>query len=473
MTTPDLVVRARHAWIEGALRPAEVHVTDGVVTAVDGPVPPGTTVVTLADDEVLLPGLVDSHVHVNEPGRTAWEGFATATQAAARGGITSIVDMPLNSLPPTTNVPAFEEKLSAAQGQLAVDVGFWGGAVPGNVADLRPLHDAGVTGFKCFLLPSGVAEFAPLDEAGLAAAMTEIASFGGLLIAHAEDEQQIEAAPQAHGKRYAAFAASRPPAAEVRAVERLLAGTRRTGCRTHIVHLAAAEALPLIRAARAEGLPVTAETCPHYLTLRDKDVPDGATQFKCCPPIRDEANRAALWDGLGDGTIDCVVSDHSPCPPELKGLPAVEAPAGLEANLGLGMPVALDLWLRDGGDFGEAWGGIASLQLALPVMWTEARKRGIGLPALARWMAAGPARLTGLADRGAIAPGLRADLCAFAPDATFTVDPARLRHRHPVSAYRGRELHGVVRQIWLAGRPAGPDSDDRPGQLTRPPGRRP
>jgi allantoinase len=303
--------------------------------------------------------------------------------------------------------------------------------------------------------------------------MTEIASFGGLLIAHAEDEQQIEAAPQAHGKRYADFAASRPPAAEVRAIERLLAAARRTGCRTHIVHLAAAEALPLIRAAKAEGLPVTAETCPHYLTLRDKDIPDGATQFKCCPPIRDEANRVALWDGLGDGTIDCVVSDHSPCPPELKGLPAVEAPAGLEANLGLGMPVTLDLWLQDGGDFGEAWGGISSLQLGLPVMWTEARRRGIGLPALARWMAGAPARLTGLADRGAIVPGLRADLCAFAPDATFTVDPARLQHRHPVSPYRGRELHGTVRQVWLAGRPAGPDTADRAGQLTRPPGRRP
>jgi len=466
-------IRARRVVTPSGEGPATVLFSGGTITAVAGyeEAPPGT--VDLPGDQVLLPGLVDSHVHVNEPGRTAWEGFATATAAAAAGGVTTIVDMPLNSIPATVSVAALDAKRHAALGQLAVDVAFWGGAVPGNVADLRPLHDAGVTGFKCFLLPSGVEEFAPLDEAGLAGAMTEIASFGGLLIAHAEGEQLIEAAPAAHGRRYADFAASRPPAAEVRAIERLLAGTRRTGCRTHIVHLAAAEALPLIRAARAEGLPVTAETCPHYLTLRDKDVPDGATQFKCCPPIRDEANRAALWDGLGDGTIDCVVSDHSPCPPELKGLPAVEAPAGLEANLGLGMPVALDLWLQDGGDFGEAWGGIASLQLGLPVMWTEARKRGIGLPALACWMAAGPARLTGLADRGAIAPGLRADLCAFAPDATFTVDPARLRHRHPVSPYRGRELNGMVRQIWLAGRPAGPDSDDRPGQLTRPPGRRP
>jgi len=432
--------------------------------------PPG--MVDLPDDQVLLPGLVDSHVHVNEPGRTAWEGFTTATAAAAAGGVTTIVDMPLNSIPATVSVAALDTKRRAALGQLAVDVAFWGGAVPGNVADLRPLHDAGVTGFKCFLLPSGVEEFPPLDTAGLIEAMTEIASFGGLLIAHAEDEQEIEAAPPASGPRYSGFAASRPPAAEVRAIERLLAGTRRTGCRTHIVHLAAAEALPLIRAAKAEGLPVTAETCPHYLTLRGKDVPNGATQFKCCPPIRDEPNRVALWDGLGDGTIDCVVSDHSPCPPELKGLPAV-APAGLEADLGLGMPVALDMWLESGGDFGEAWGGIASLQLGLPVMWTEARKRGLGLPALARWMASAPARLTGLADRGAIAPGLRADLCAFAPDATFTVDPAQLLHRHPVTPYRGRELHGAVRQIWLAGRPAGQETGDRPGQLTRPPRRRP
>jgi allantoinase len=463
-------IRARRVVTPDGESPATVLFSGGMITAVAGygDAPPGT--VDLPDDQVLLPGLVDSHVHVNEPGRTGWEGFATATAAAAAGGVTTIVDMPLNSIPATVSVAALDTKRRAALGQLAVDVAFWGGAVPGNVAGLRPLHDAGVTGFKCFLLPSGVAEFAPLDEAGLDAAMTEIASFGGLLIAHAEDEQQIEAAPQAHGKRYAAFAASRPPAAEVRAIERLLAGTRRTGCRTHIVHLAAAEALPLIRAAKAEGLPVTAETCPHYLTLRDKDVPNGATQFKCCPPIRGEANRAALWDGLGDGTIDCVVSDHSPCPPELKGLPAVEAPAGLEANLGLGMPVTLDLWLQDGGDFGEAWGGIASLQLGLPVMWTEARQRGIGLPALAQWMAAAPAQLTGLADRGAIAPGLRADMCAFAPDATFTVDPARLRHRHHVTPYTGHELHGTVSRIWLAGLPAGPD--DRSGQLTRPPGRR-
>jgi allantoinase len=464
-------IRARRVVTPGGERPATVLFSGGTITAVAGyeEAPPGT--VDLPGDQVLLPGLVDSHVHVNEPGRTGWEGFATATAAAAAGGVTTIVDMPLNSIPATVSVDALGTKRHAALGQLAVDVAFWGGAVPGNVADLRPLHDAGVTGFKCFLLPSGVEEFEPLDEAGLAAAMTEIASFGGLLIAHAEDEQVIEAAPPAHGRRYADFARSRPPAAEVRAIERLLAGTRRTGCRTHIVHLAAAEALPLIRAAKAEGLPVTAETCPHYLTLRGKDVPNGATQFKCCPPIRDEANRAALWDGLTDGTIDCVVSDHSPCPLELKGLPDLDPSEGLEANLLLPMPAHLDMRLfAPGGDFGTAWGGISSLQLGLPVMWTEARQRGIGLPALAGWMAAAPARLTGLADRGSITPGLRADLCAFAPDATFRVDPAQLRHRHHVTPYAGHELYGTVSRIWLAGFPAGPD--DRSGQLTRPPGRR-
>ena len=438
-------ITARRVITPAGERAATVLVRDGLVAGLAGYHAAPDGAVTIPDDQVLLPGLVDSHVHVNEPGRTEWEGFATATAAAAAGGVTTIVDMPLNSIPPTVSVPALAAKRAAAAGQLAVDVAFWGGAVPGNIADLRPLHEAGVAGFKCFLLPSGVNEFPPLDPGQLGAVMAEIASFGGLLIAHAEDPAVIAAAPAAHGRRYPDFLASRPPAAEVRAIERLLAHTRRTGCRTHVVHVSSAETLPVIRAARAAGLPVTAETCPHYLTLRAEDVPDGGTQFKCCPPIREAANRDALWDGLRDGTIDCVVSDHSPCTVGLK-------------RLARGDPAA--------GDFGAAWGGIASVQLGLPVVWTEAARRGVSLSQLAGWMAAAPSRLTGLADRGAIAPGQRADFTVFAPDEQFVVDPARLLHRHPVTPYAGMTLRGVVHQTWLAGVPITPGQ--RAGQLAVP-----
>ena len=449
--TETTAIRARRVITPAGERAAAVLVRNGTIADVVAYAAAPPDAVEVPDDQILLPGLVDSHVHVNEPGRTEWEGFATATAAAAAGGITTIVDMPLNSIPPTADVAALEVKRACAAGQLAVDVAFWGGAVPGNVADLRPLHQAGVVGFKCFLLPSGVDEFAPLDPGQLAAAMTEIATFGGLLIAHAEDPAVIAAAPAAHGRRYADFVASRPPGAEVRAIETLLAQTRRAGCRSHVVHLASAESLPVIRAAKADGLPVTAETCPHYLTLRAEDVPDGGTQFKCCPPIRDDANRDALWEGLLDGTIDCVVSDHSPCTIEAKRLG--------RAGLGSDDPAR--------GDFGEAWGGIASLQLGLPAMWTEASRRGIGLDRVVGWMAAAPAALTGLADRGSLAPGLRADFCVFAPDDRFVVDQAALRHRNPVSAYHGRTLRGVVEQTWLAGVHIEPG--DRIGRLAVPP----
>lgn len=416
-------------------RAGNVVVRDGRIADVVATVEPGDAVVVeVPRDHALLPGLVDSHVHVNEPGRTEWEGFATATAAAAAGGVTTIVDMPLNSIPPTIDVAALAVKRAATEGQLAVDVAFWGGAVPGNAGALRALHDEGVVGFKCFLLPSGVDEFPPLDRAGLAVAMRTIAEFDGLLIAHAEEESLIGAA---HGRRYADFVASRPDSSEVQAITALLEETRRTGCRTHIVHVSSAATLPLLRAAKAEGVPVTAETCPHYLTLRAEDVPDGATQFKCCPPIRDDANRDALWAGLLDGTLDCIVSDHSPCTVEAKQL--------------------------DTGDFGEAWGGIASVQLGLPVIWTEAAARGIDLARVVHWMAAAPAALTRLTDRGAVSPGLRADLCTFAPDETFVVDVARLRHRNPVTPYAGRTLRGVVTGTWLAGLPVG----ERDGELVR------
>ncbi|GAB3319838.1 allantoinase AllB [Geodermatophilus aquaeductus] len=422
----SLVVRARRVVLPDGERAAGVHTDGGVVTAVTAfdDVPAGA--VTLADDEVLLPGLVDSHVHVNEPGRTEWEGFATATRAAAAGGVTTIVDMPLNSVPATTTVEALRVKREVAAGQVAVDVAFWGGAVPGNAGELRALHEAGVVGFKCFLLDSGVPEFPPLDDAGLRAALAELASFDGLLIAHAEDEAVIAAAPEPAGASYAAFLASRPPAAEETAIGRLVAATRDTGARSHVVHLADGDALPLLRAARAEGVRITVETCPHYLTFAAEDVPDGDTAYKCCPPIRESAHREALWGALTAGDVDLVVSDHSPCTPELKRL--------------------------DVGDFGLAWGGIAGLQVALPAVWTGARARGMPLARVVGWMSAAPARLAGLPGKGAIAVGKDADLVAFAPDEPFTV--GRLEHRNPVTPYAGRELTGVVRRTWLGGREA-------------------
>ncbi|MGZ6874661.1 MAG: allantoinase AllB, partial [Blastococcus sp.] len=382
--------------------------------------------VTLADDEVLLPGLVDSHVHVNEPGRTEWEGFASATRAAAAGGVTTIVDMPLNSIPATVSLEALHVKRQVAKGQVAVDVAFWGGAVPGNIDQLRAMHDAGVVGFKCFLPDSGVPEFPPLDDAGLRAALAELATFDGLLIVHAEDGAVLAAAPQPRGPSYAAFLASRPGMAEESAIGQVVAAARDTGARAHIVHLSDADAVPMLRTARAAGVRITVETCPHYLTFAAEAVPDGATSFKCCPPIREASHREALWAALTDGDIDQVVSDHSPCTPDLK--------------------------LLEAGDFGQAWGGIASLQVALPVVWTGARARGLGLEHVVRWMAEAPARLAGLQGKGAIAVGRDADLVAFAPDERWTV--GALHHRNPVTPYAGRELLGAVRRTWLRGKPA-------------------
>jgi allantoinase len=418
-----LVVRARRVVLPDGERAAAVHTESGRITAITAfdEAPAGT--ITLADDEVLLPGLVDSHVHVNEPGRTEWEGFATATRAAVAGGVTTIVDMPLNSIPATTTLDALHVKRAAATGQVAADVAFWGGAVPGNLEQLRPLHEAGVVGFKCFLLDSGVPEFPPLDQAGLRAALTELAGFDGLLIAHAEDAEVIAAAPEPSGRSYAGFLASRPEAAEESAIADLVAATRETGARAHVVHLADADALPILQKARADGVRITVETCPHYLSFAAEDVPDGATAFKCCPPIRGAAHREALWTALADGDIDLVVSDHSPCTPDLKRL--------------------------DSGDFGAAWGGIASLQVALPVVWTGARARGLQLSDVVRWMGAAPAQLAGLPTKGSIAVGKDADLVAFAPDERFAV--AELHHRNPVTPYAGRELSGVVRRSWLRG----------------------
>ncbi|GAB6937225.1 allantoinase AllB [Isoptericola variabilis] len=438
--THDLIVRAARAVTPEGERAVEVGVTDGRIAAV---VPLGTglagaEMLELAEDEVLLPGLVDSHVHVNEPGRTEWEGFATATRAAAAGGVTTIVDMPLNSLPPTTSVANLEVKKQRAVDQAFVDVGFWGGAVPGNTADLRPLHDAGVFGFKCFLADSGVPEFGHLEDAELRADLAELTSFGGMMIVHAEDPGTLEDAPQEPGPAYKSFLASRPAKAESTAIAALIDAARDTGARAHVLHLSDADSLPMIAAARAEGVRLTVETCPHYLSLDADHVPDGATAYKCCPPIREQDNQDRLWQGLREGLIDVVVTDHSPATAELK------QPAS--------------------GDFAEAWGGVASLQLGLAVVWTEARRREVPLAEIVGWMSAGPAALVGLERKGGIAVGKDADLAVFAPDATFVVDPARLHHKNPVTPYAGRDLTGVVRRTLLRGRPVG---DEPTGTLLR------
>jgi allantoinase len=445
MSDVDLLVRAGRAVLPDGERGADIAVKDGRIVAVEAPGSDlgerAAAVVELTSEEVLLPGVVDSHVHVNDPGRTEWEGFETATKAAAAGGVTTIVDMPLNSIPPTVDAAALEVKRKAADGETWVDVGFWGGAVPGNLAQLRPLQDAGVFGFKCFLLHSGVDEFPALAAEEVEAAMREIASFDGLLIVHAEDPDEIAHAANAGGRAYADFLASRPRQAENLAIAHLIEQSRVTGCRIHILHVSSADALPLIRQAAADGVRISAETCPHYLTFTAEEIADGATQFKCCPPIRESSNRDRLWEGLRDGTIDIVVSDHSPSTADLKHL--------------------------DTGDFGTAWGGISSLQLGLSAVWTEARQRGFTLSDVVGWMSRGPAEQTGLTHKGRLAVGADADFAIFAPDDRQTVDAGRLQHKNPITPYAGRELTGVVRSTWLRGERIDIDAPPRGRQLTR------
>ena len=427
----DLVIRARAALVNGRFQAADVGIEDGRITAIESQLE-GPTVELLAD-EVLLPGIVDTHVHVNEPGRTEWEGFASATRAAAAAGVTTLIDMPLNSVPTTISIEALLEKRQVALDKVLVDTGFWGGAVPENLGMLRELHEGGVFGFKAFLAPSGIDEFGHLDAAQLESALEEIAQLGSMLIVHAEDPDVLDAHAGGGGRSYDAFVESRPDEAETTAIERVIAGVRRTGARAHILHLSSASALPLLRAARADGLPITVETCPHYLVLAAEHIADGATEFKCCPPIRSEANREALWQALLDGDIDIVVTDHSPATADLK--------------------------FAGDGDFQVAWGGIAGLQTGFSSVWTEAASRGIPLDRVLRWMSTAPADLVGLDQKGRIAVGADADLVAFAPDARFTVHAAELEHRNPISAFEGRHLRGVARRTWLRGHPVSVEPD--------------
>jgi allantoinase len=435
MNQPDLILRGQRVVTPRGVRPATVHVWRGRIERVVGPeeeIPTGTNVIDCGDS-VLMPGIVDTHVHVNEPGRTEWEGFETATRAAAAGGVTTLVDMPLNSIPATTTQAGLRAKMVAMEGKLRVDVGLWGGVVPGNSRDLKGLLNDGVLGFKAFLVPSGVDEFGHVGEAELLAAMPILGRRGAVLLAHAELPGPIEKAAgvwegagPAELSDYRRYLQSRPDAAEVEAVELLVQLCRELACRVHIVHVSSAEVLPVLKRARDEGLPITAETCPHYLTFAAEEIPAGAVTFKCAPPIRSHDNRERLWEALREGLIDLVATDHSPCPPEMK---KVEA-----------------------GDFRAAWGGISSLQLFLPAVWTGARERGFTLEYLAKWMCAGPARLASLEDRkGAIAPGYDADLVVWDPEASFSVEPGQLHHRHKLTPYAERTLYGVVQRTVLRG----------------------
>ncbi len=436
--TPDLVVRGRRVVVPDGIAPASIHIEDGTIAAVRAwdDLPEDIEVID-AGEAVVMPGVIDTHVHVNEPGRTDWEGFETATRAAAAGGITTLVDMPLNSIPATTTREGLRAKTAAAEGRCRVDVGFWGGVVPGNTGEIPGLLEDGVLGFKAFLVPSGVDEFEHVEENDLREALPELARRGAVLLAHAELPGPIEAAAgvwdQDGPDAYDRYLRSRPDAAETGAIDLLLRLCRETGARIHIVHLATAQALPMLRAARAEGLPVTVETCPHYLTFAAEEVPDGAVELKCAPPIRSRENRERLWQALGAGEIDLVASDHSPSPPE-----------------------------RKRGSFRDAWGGIASLQLALSAVWTGARERGFAIQDIARWMSRNPARLAGLETKGAIASGFDADLVIWEPETAFQVDPAALQHRHKLTPYAGRTLHGVVRRTLVRGRTVY-DGGDFPG----------
>lgn len=420
-----IALTSQRVLTPSGLRPAAVVLQGESVHAITDSPPANAACVDLGE-LVLMPGLVDSHVHINEPGRAAWEGFATATRAAALGGVTTVVDMPLNSVPVTTSLDALDAKITAAKGQLSVDCAFWGGVVPGNIDQLAPMSRAGAKGFKCFLCPSGIDEFPPVGEPELRAAMPALRALGRPLLVHAELELPLREATTGDARDYSTYLHSRPPEWEDEAVALIVRMVRETGARAHIVHLSSAGALPILRAAKAEGLPITAETCPHYLCLRAEQIPPGDTAFKCAPPIREGVNRLALWAALAEGVIDFVVTDHSPCIPSLK--------------------------LPDAGDFLRAWGGIASLQLGLAAVSSEARWRGFDIAQVSRWMSAGPARLLGI-DRGVLRPGARADLVAWDPDATFVVDGAKLAHRHPTTPYAGQKLSGQVRHVWLGGRP--------------------
>lgn len=440
MSRIDAVVRGKRVVLPVGERPAAVHIAGGAIVAVtelEG-APAGVPTID-AGDLVVLPGLVDTHVHINEPGRTEWEGFETATRAAAAGGVTTLVDMPLNSVPPTTTLDGLRAKVRALEEKARVDVALCGGLVPGNAGNperpgengaLRDLFDEGVLAFKCFLAESGVSEFSHVHEDELRAGMSAIAKLGAPLFVHAELPEPLSEGEKAalglDPRRYETYLRSRPRTAENAAVDLVLRIAQETGCRAHIVHLSSSDALTTFRRARDAKVPLTVETCPHYLTFASEEIPDGNTAFKCAPPIRETDNRERLWDALREGLVDQVVTDHSPSSAEMK--------------------------CSGSGDFMKAWGGISSLQIGLAAVWTGARAHGGTITDLAEWMSAAPARLAGLSGKkGAIAVGCDADLVLWDPEAEHTIDATTLEHRHKICPYDGRTLRGAVMRTILRG----------------------
>lgn len=416
-----MIFRSRRVVLPDGIRSASIHICDGGIREI------GEWEVEGAEDfgsAVIMPGIIDTHVHINEPGRTDWEGFESGTRAAAAGGITTILDMPLNSVPATTTVAGLNAKRAAARGKLLVNVEYIGGVIPGNSGELEGLRDSGVRAFKCFLTPSGVEEFPAVDEVELRKVFPVLARLGIPLMVHAEDPACLIPV-SSPSQKYSDYLASRPIESEHSAIRMLVRLLEQCQTPVHVVHLSSATSIEIINAARSRGLPLSVETCPHYLTFAAEEIPDGATEYKCAPPIRNASEREALWKALVQGEIDLVASDHSPCPPDMK---------------------------ETDGDFFSAWGGIASLQVSLPAVWTGARKRGVSVERIAEWMCTNTAKLAGLSEtKGTLAASYDADIVIWDPDSSFTVDPARLAHKNPVTPYAGRKLFGKVLATYVAG----------------------
>jgi allantoinase len=421
----ETVLKSKRVVTEDGIRPAAIIIRGEKIIGITDEYEAGKNVVD-AGNNLIMPGIIDPHVHINEPGRTHWEGFDTATRAALAGGITTIVDMPLNSSPVTTTVAALKEKMEAASAHLHCNCGFWGGIIPGNQSEIEGLVTSGVLGFKAFLVHSGIDEFPNVNETELRKALHVIAKHKLPVLVHCELARDNHSHQSGKMLHYRDYLQSRPPEWETEAISLVIRLCRETGCPVHIVHLSAAEGIELIRNAKAEGLPVTAETVPHYLYFHAEQIQDGRTEFKCAPPIRSKDNNDRLWNGLIEGVIDFVATDHSPCPPSMK----------TDAK----------------GDFNKAWGGISSLQFSLPVLWTGALRKGLALHVIPEWLCEKPARFTGLDHRkGFIKTGYDADLVIWDPENTFTVEEEIIYHRHKLTPYRGEQLYGTVEQTWIAG----------------------